>query len=125
MEAGIQRPRAARGQGRRMTPLDAPLAEAGLNPRRLETLLDAGDVAIPGLAVPGPEAVAIWERLRESLPALGYWPILVGGAAEMVELEESAEDAEGDAAELRQRAGAVDVAAFFAERQRDLLAERA
>lgn len=63
------------------TALTALLIQNGLNPAELGSLSTQSGSVIRHIAVPGTEAVKIWQGLRSGAASSGYWPIIAGDDA--------------------------------------------
>ena len=61
------------------------------------------------LEVPGAEADRAWLVLREAVGQTGHWPVLLGGDEERERAREARDDAHDRAADLIERALAIDV----------------
>jgi Domain of unknown function (DUF4253) len=69
------------------------------------------------LAGPGDEAESIWARLREEMPSMGYWPLLVGPGSDLDVLTQCRQDNNQSEANLLKKARKLQGEAWFDEMQ--------
>ena len=63
--------------------LKRKLRRLGMDVATLAPLTEEGMSGIYTLTVPGAGAIAQWRRLREVVPQMGYWPVLLGGEQDL------------------------------------------
>jgi hypothetical protein len=78
------------------------------------------------LSLPGEKAIATWNDLRKSAPAVGYWPVVFGDSKNLQRIAEvfGSEHAE-NASEALQQGLALDVQEYFTRRAEEFSGEGA
>lgn len=104
-----------------MTKLKQVLKHHGIDAANLDVLFGHGREAVQGLMTDGNSAVELWRRLRLAAGEIGYWPVILGGDADLDQHNESfrmmSEDSgRGSAMDIIAAGMKVDVTAWLTDR---------
>ena len=107
-----------------MDEMRAELRLAGVDPATLARLTEDGSDDVWTFAVPGPEAVSVWRRIRQSVARTGRWPVMLGSKSDLEAhrglLEEAEERTPQD---VIHQGEAMNVPAWFVEREKNWAGE--
>lgn len=84
------------------------IRDAGVDIGQLAPLFEPADPPAYIVPVAGRHGAAAWRRLRETLPAHGYWPAILGDDSNL-QMREVMADERRDPREVIRRADAVDL----------------
>src|SRR5262245_15574470 len=96
------------------------LLEAGVRHPNLRKVQDIVVFDGPG----GNAAIELWEKLRSQSSNTDYWPVLLGGNDDALDIEEQFEVAEdGTAADILKAAARIDAKSWFKTQMKERLEE--
>jgi hypothetical protein len=100
------------------------LGRANVDPSGVRTLLDTSDGLCYTLSTHGSRAISLWKQLREVVPRMGYWPVLIGEDEDVEALKERMQSREfGTTPAIVEAALAIDPISWFTQRQEEVVDE--
>ena len=104
-----------------MSKLKQVLKHHGIDAANLGVLFGHGRDAVQGLMTDGASAIELWRRLRGAAGEIGYWPVILGGDADLEQHNESfrvmsEESGRGSAMEIIAAGTKVDVPGWLTDR---------